>query len=194
MLRRTPHLSWLIVVASVALVSIAAQRTQVPPKKSFVLERGRAGEFEIGMTVDELYKVVGREYVRAVTSHRGAESRPAMDVRIPGFTSGPALRISLDRICAPLAAWWIEVHDPRFQTPNGLGVGSTVGDLRRLYPNAKVVGIDTDDGAHVAINELGLWFELELAVTFTDSTRVRTVSVLPQTGIVKARRCPDQLR
>jgi hypothetical protein len=39
-----------------------------------------------------------------------------------------------------------------------------------------------------------LWFELELTDTFTDSTRVETVSVLPQTGIVKARRCPDQLR
>jgi hypothetical protein len=146
------------------------------------------------MTVDELYKVAGREQVRPTTSHRSAESRPAIDVRIPGFTAGPALRVSLDRICTSLAAWWIEVHDPRFQTPNGLGVGSTLGDLRRLYPNAKVVGIDTDDGAHVAINELGLWFELELAVTYTDSTRVMTVSVLPQTGIVKARQCPDQLR
>src|SRR5262249_52363584 len=147
-----------------------------------------------GMTVDELYKVAGRDHVRKVTSHRGAESRPAVDIRISGFNGGPALRISLDRICTPMAALWIEVHDPRFKTPNGLGVGSTLGDLRRLYPNAKVVGIDTDDGAHVAINELGLWFELELAVTLTDRTRVATVSVLPQMGIVKARRCPDQLQ
>jgi hypothetical protein len=194
MLRRTIYLSRLILVASVSVVSLAAQRTQVAPKESFVLERGRAGQFEIGMTVDELYKVAGREQVRPATSHRGAESRPAMDVRIPGFTAGPALRVSLDRICSSPAAWWIEVHDPRFRTKNGLGVGSTLGDLRRMYPNAKVVGIDTDDGAHVAINELGLWFELELAVSFTDSTRVVTVSVLPQTASVKARRCPDQLR
>jgi hypothetical protein len=193
MAQGTSLLSWSMVVATAGLVSLAAQGAQVPPKDSFILERGRAGQFEIGMTVDEVNKIAGRERVRAVTSHRAAESRPALDIRITGFTTGPALRISLTRICAPLGAWWIEVHDPRFRTRNGLGVGSTLGDVRRLYPGANVVGIDNDDGPHVAVNELGLWFELELAPTFADSTHVMTISVLPQTAIVEARRCPDRL-
>jgi hypothetical protein len=91
-------LLWFIVAPSV-IVSLAAQSAQVAPKQSFVLERGRAGQFEIGMTVDELYKVAGREQVRSVTSHRGAESRPAWTFEFSGFTGGPALRISLDPVC-----------------------------------------------------------------------------------------------
>src|SRR5688572_10560311 len=81
------------------------------------------------------------------------------------------------RICGPLAAWSIEVHDPRFRTSNGLGVGSTLGDVRRLYRGAKLVGIDTDAGAHVAISDLGLWFEFNPAQAFTDGSRVTSVSV-----------------
>src|SRR5689334_10991518 len=76
-------LLWFIVAPSV-IVSLAAQSAQVAPKQSFVLERGRAGQFEIGMTVDELYKVAGREQVRSVTSHRGAESRPAWTFEFSG--------------------------------------------------------------------------------------------------------------
>jgi hypothetical protein len=187
-------LSRSMVAATAGLVSLTAQGAQVPPKDSFILERGRAGQFEIGMTVDELNKIAGRDHVRALTSHRAAESRPALDIRMTGFTTGPALRILLTRICAPLGAWWIEVHDPRFRTRNGLGVGSTLGDIRRLYPGANVVGIDTDDGAHVAISDLGLWFELNPAQAFTDGSRVTSVSVSPQTEAVWARRCPDRLR
>jgi hypothetical protein len=183
-----------MLVRSAAVVSLVVQGTQAPPKSSFVVERGRAGQFEIGMTVDEVYKVAGRDNVRAVASHRGAESRPALEIRIPGFRPTAALTVSLDRICGPLAAWGIEVHDPRFRTSDGLGVGSTLGELRRLYRSANVVGIDTDDGAHVAISDIGLWFELNQARTFTDGSRVATVWVFPQTGAVRARRCPDQVR
>jgi hypothetical protein len=194
MLRRTTCLLTLMLVRTAAVVSLAAQDTQAPSKSPFVLERGRAGQFEIGMTVDEVYTVAGRDNVRLVASHRGAESRPALEIRISGFTAVAALTVPLDRICGPLAVWGIEVHDPRFRTSNGLGVGSTLGEVRRLYRTANVVGIDTDDGAHVAISDLNLWFELNLARTFTDSSRVATVWVFPQTGAVRARRCPEQVR
>ena len=194
MLQRTPYLLTLMLVGSAAVVSLVAQGTQAPSKGSFVLERGRAGQLEIGMTVAEVYTVAGRENVRAVTSHRGAESRPALEIRIPGFTAAAALTVSLDGICGPLAVWGIEVHDPRFRTRNGLGVGSSLGEVRRLYRTANLVGIDTDDGAHVAMSDLGLWFELNPARTFSDSSRVAAIWMLPQTGAVRARRCPDQVR
>jgi hypothetical protein len=172
---RTPYPLTLMILRSAAVISLVVQGTQALPQNSFVLDRGRAGQFELGMTVDEVYKVAGRENVRAATSHRGAESRPALEIRIPGSRAAAALTLSLDRICLPLAAWGIEVHDPRFRTSNGLGVGSTLRELRRVYRSVNVVGIDTDDGAHVAISNLGVWFELNPARTFTDSSRVATV-------------------
>jgi len=194
MLERTPYVLTLMLVRSAAVVSIVAQGTQAPSKSPFVLEPGSAGRFEIGMTADEVFTVAGRENVRAVTSHRGAESRPALEIRISGFTAAAALTVPLDRNCGPLAVWGIEVHDPRFRTSNGLGVGSTLGEVRRLYRSANVVGIDTDDGAHVTISDLGLWFELNPARTFTDSARVAMVWMLPQTRAVWAHRCPDRFR
>ena len=118
-----------------------------------------------------------------------------MDIQVPGFTAGAALTGSVDPICGPLALWGIEVHDARFRTSNGLGVGSTLGDVKRLYRGVKVTGIDTDDGAHVTINELGLWFEMNPARTFPDSTRVTSVwGVVPQPDQVRARRCPERPR
>ena len=147
------------------------------------------------MTVDEVYELVGREHARLVPSFRGAEFSPALDIQVPGFTAGAGLTASInERICGPFALWGIEVHDPRFRTSNGLGIGSTLGELKRMYRDANVIGIETDDGPHVAINDLGLWFEMNPARTFPDSTRVTSVWVTPQPGEVRARQCPGRPR
>ena len=183
----------LILASSTGFISVVAQ-SGTRPQDSFVLERGRAGQFEIGMTVDEVYQRVGRERVRASASFRAAEFRPALDIHVPGFTAGAALTGSIDRICGPFALWDIEVHDPRFRTSNGLGVGSTLGDVKRLYRGAKVTGIDTDLGAHVTIDELGMWFEMNPAPTFPDTTRITSVLVVPQPDEVRARWCPERPR
>ena len=146
MFARTPTIiATLIPASTTGLISAVTQSgTQRLSQDSFVLERGRAGQFEIGMTVDELYQLVGREHVCVVTSFRGAEARPGVEIQVPGFTAGAALTRSVDPVCGPLALWGIEVHDARFRTSNGLGVGSTLGDVKRLYRRAKVTGIDTD--------------------------------------------------
>ncbi len=189
----------LLLVGSTGLASGAVQRSarlpQLPQQGSFALERGRAGQFELGKVVDDLYHELGQERLRVVASFRGAEFQPELQIQLPGFSGGPALTAWIrEWPCGRFALYAISVHDPRFRTDSGLGVGSTLGELRRLYPAVKVTGIETDDAPHVTISQLGLSFEFGIAPAFPDSARVTSVLVTPRPNEVRARLCPDQPR
>jgi hypothetical protein len=71
----------------------------------------------------------------------------------------------------------IVVRDPRFRTSNGLGVGSTLGDLQRLYPGSQVGNIDRDGGPSVVVMELGLTFRMETLPVYASASRVLSVWV-----------------
>lgn len=185
-----------LLIVGTALVSVVAQSGTAPRSQgSFVLERGRAGQFELGMTVDETYRLVGREYVHLVASLPEGMFQPELQIQLPGFPGGPALTATIrEWPCGEFALWGILVHDSRFRTSNGLGVGSTLGDLKRQYRAARVTGIDTDSGPVVVVSELGLTFRMKPARSFTDMSRVSSVWVFPQPDDVRARRCPERPR
>lgn len=174
-------------------VSVVAQTTRDSTPSSFVLSAGRAGSFELGMTVDELIAQVGREHVRLVAKFPEGMFQPEVEGDLVGFAGGPALVAPIrEWPCGLFALWGISVHDPRFRTANGLGVGSTLGDLRRNYPNVIVTNIDADGGPSVVISELGLTFAMEQARAYTDASRVESVWIFPQPEAVRARKCPDR--
>jgi hypothetical protein len=174
-------------------VSIVAQTTRDSIPSSFLLTAARAGSFELGMTVDELIAQVGREHVRLVAKFPEGMFQPELEVDLPGFASGPALVAPIrEWPCAEFSLWGISVHDPRFRTANGLGAGSTLGDLRRHYPGVTVTNIDADGWPSVVITELGLTFAMERVPVYTDASRVESVWVFPQPVAVRARKCPDR--
>jgi hypothetical protein len=173
--------------------SIVAQPTRNSIPSSFLLTAGKAGSFELGMTVDELIAQVGREHVRLVAKFPEGMFQPELEVDLPGFTKGPALVAPIrEWPCVQFALWGISVHDPRFRTANGLGAGSTLGDLRRHYPGVTVTNIDADGGPSVVITELGLTFKMERVPVYTDASRAESVWVFPQPLAVRARKCPDR--
>jgi hypothetical protein len=174
-------------------ISIVAQTTGDSIPSSFLLTTGRAGSFELGMTVDELIAQVGREHVRLVAKFPEGMFQPELEVDLPGFAKGPALVTPIrEWPCGQFALWGIAVHDPRFRTVDGLGVGSTLRDLRRHYPAVNVTNIDADGGPSVVITELGLTFAMERLAVYTDASRVESVWVFPQPVAVRARKCPDR--
>ncbi len=183
-----------VAVAVVATsISIVAQTTRNSFPSSLVLTAGRAGSFELGMTVDELIGQVGREHVRLVAKFPEGMFQPELEVDLPGLATGPALVAPIrEWPCGEFALWGISVHDPRFRTANGLGVGSTLGDLRRHYPSVTVTNIDADGGPSVVITELGLTFAMERVPVYTDASRVESVWVFPQPVAVRTRKCPDR--
>ena len=178
-----------------ASLAIAVEtRPQSPAEASFVLERGQAGRFEIGMTVDEVVRLVGRDDVRLVATFPEGRFQPTVQIYLSGYKGGPALTAPiLDWPCGEFALWGISVQDPRFRTRNGLGVNSTLGDLQKQYRSAKVTNIDKDGDPGVHIADLDLTFAIGGTTSFTDEARVTSVWVTPQPALgVRARRCPGR--
>lgn len=78
------------------------------------------------------------------------------------------------------------MRDRRFRTAKGAGVGSTLGELKRLYT------VDSDwgeDGPVAIVTALDLTFVLDGE---SYAARVKTVWVYPQPAKVRQKKCPDR--
>jgi hypothetical protein len=195
--RTAIRVSTTLFLALGAAVSGAQQRAATQQSSdAFVLERGRAGQFELGMTADEVYRAARQQYVRLVATFPEGMFQPVLQIEIQGSEATPALTAPIrEWPCAGFAIWGISVHDARFRTKDGLGVGSTLGDLRRVDSAAKVSGVMTDSGPVVVMETRGLTFRMDPAArSFTDDSRVTSVWVIPDPVAVRARRCPDRRR
>jgi hypothetical protein len=125
--------------------------------KEFVLSRGKAGPIETGMTVDQVFASVGRKSARLVDQQIEGFSSPALEIYL---TKNQRTRPSLvaeivghDRIGR------INVYDSRFKTEKGIGVGSTLGEIRREY---RVDWIGFGEGPLCArVEQIGMTFALD---------------------------------
>lgn len=116
----------------VLVATSAAVLCQEPPP--FLLRTGRAGQFSVGMTVEELYGIVDRNDVSLVDLFGEGIFTPAVRVRVPGSDVSWSIVGQLDTLqCQGFRKWYLprlEVRDSRFRTRDGMGVGSTFAELR----------------------------------------------------------------
>jgi hypothetical protein len=173
-----------VVIASTALAPGDKSQTM-----DFLIEPGKAGRFEIGMTVDEIYQRVGRDNVRLVDLFAEGMFVPVLQIRVPGSKVQPSITAEIrEWPCAEFSIWRMSVDDPRFQTSEGLGVGSTLGEMRQHHR----VEAFTGEGAVVAfVKSMNLSFILDAAFKPTDLSKVKSVLLVPQPKEVRKRRCPD---
>jgi hypothetical protein len=166
---------------------------QAPGDDSFLLDRGRAGRFVLGMSVDEVVRAVGLENVRLVATFPEGLFQPELQITLPGYTKGPALSGPIREFpCREFALWGISVDDPRFRTSDGLGPGSTLGDVNKRYPSARQLPAGSDGYPGAFIEELNLTFAIAATSALTDDARVTSVWVVPEPEAVRARRCPGR--
>ncbi len=162
---------------------------------SFVLARGRAGTLEIGMPIDTVRRVFGQDRVRRVERQLEGQLEPAIEIRLADSDSAPAFVAPIGQSpCSNradevpvVAVWGIEVYDSRFRTREGIGVGSTIGKLRRVYS----VRFNREEGHSVIVPSLMMTFGIN-GTSFADSVRVTSVWLWFHPDSVRQHRCPNQ--
>jgi len=183
-------------VGLVGGTSLLAQVRGQATAADFLLDRGRVGQLELGMTVNAVYERIGKPNVQLVAAFGEGHFSPVLEIRLAGYTKGPALTALIGtRACGnDYSVDGLSIHDPRFRTRNGLGVGSTLGDLQRQYPSSAVGNIDKDGGPSVIVSELGLTFGMESQRTYTSASRVVSVwmPMVPLSEQEQRRLCADK--
>jgi hypothetical protein len=159
-----------VIVLTIGLVGLVGRTPMLSQARdqgsdaSFLLVRGRAGQLELGMTVNAVYTRIGGRNIQLVAAFGEGHFSPVLEIRLVGYTPGPAFTaiIATGPCGNDYSILGVEVHDPRFRTRNGLGVGSTLSDLQRLYPGSEVRNIT---------------FRMERLPAYTKASRVVSVSV-----------------
>jgi hypothetical protein len=141
--------------------AIGVNRSYV--QENFLLAKYRAGDIEIGMTIDALHTKHPPSSTKLVAHYPEGEFSPMLEIYLEGATNQPqpSLLIGIGK----KREWIVDditVNDARFRTPVGIGVGSTLGDIRKVYT---VRWIGFGEGPLCAnVDEIGMTFALD----FTD--------------------------
>src|SRR6266480_96205 len=126
---------------------------------------------------------------------RGRAGTLAIEIRLADSDSAPAFVAPIGQSpCSNradevpvVAVWGIEVYDSRFRTREGIGVGSTIGKLRRVYS----VRFNREEGHSVIVPSLMMTFGIN-GTSFSDSVRVTSVWLWFHPDSVRQHRCPNQ--
>jgi hypothetical protein len=115
-------LAWGIVVCLMLTVGIASAN-------EFTLARHQVGGLLLGMSAEEVYKIYPKELTKQIRISNEDESMPAIQVFRTASKQTLSLVIVLDAKNGKVV--YVDVRDPRFKTASGIGVGSSLGELRK---------------------------------------------------------------
>ena len=133
----------IIILLSFTAISHAIENDE------FLISKGKVGPITKGMTLDDLYRIYGKDSTKLVDLGRISRFTPAVRVTIPGKKGkGASMTAVLDckgnkegdkflkggAWCeGKISFYRITVEDDRFKTDKGIGVGSSVGSFLDTY-------------------------------------------------------------
>lgn len=163
-----PMRTW---IAALAIAWQAAAPSQSTP----VVERSRVGSVAIGATADSVYQEF-RDRARLVDLKLEGHLSPALELRLGTLQVVPSIVAEISPVENRLVVTRIRVIDPSIRTRDGIGVGSTYGELRSKY---RVDGVGSGEGSFIArVESLGISFELDSSGS-TPLWRVRDPAAVP---------------
>jgi hypothetical protein len=107
-------------------------------KKNYTLSCHKAGDIEVGMQVENAYKIVGMENTQLIDRFREGMFDLAIEIYNKDVRSSqkPSL---IAEVSPPdtlrhtqYSIGRISVYDSKYKTKEGIGVGSTLGDVKIL--------------------------------------------------------------
>ncbi|CAA9237760.1 MAG: hypothetical protein AVDCRST_MAG95-1295 [uncultured Adhaeribacter sp.] len=94
--------------------------------------KSRVGPIRVGMAVNTLLKTIPAEILKEVPITREGRGNRAYEIRRQAAADQPSLLV--EETCEPICkVWRIHVQDPAFKTKEGLGVGSTLAEVKKHY-------------------------------------------------------------
>lgn len=167
------------------------EATRKNSHKDLTMALGRVGEIKVGMSSNDIYAVFGKKLTRLVDLQLEGMYSPAIELfKTENQRDNPEIIFELNQD----KVYRIQVHSPQYRTDKGIGVGSTFGDLRRVYgikdPKQIIWGEEGFFGA--VVQELGMSFGLDVNKTMKptqidnfnktsdripDNTRIDSISV-----------------
>jgi len=177
--RRKPHRNAVIPFCLILLFGAGRSFAQ----DEFLLTKQRAGAVVIGMTIDDLHAMHKPISTKLVAHYLEGEFTPMLEVYLEGDTnqSIPSLLIEIDK-----NSYWIvgniKVNDSRFRTDKGIGVGSTLGAIRKAYV---VKWIDFGEGPLCAnVEDINMTFELDITNPPNEWYKTRDQRLIPDSAKV----------
>lgn len=127
----------------------------------FLLSKGSAGHIVLGMSMEELRKVVDPRFIEVVDRNHNRTPYSQVIVHLDDeYEWKESLVAELSSGTAPTIQR-IFVNDKRFQTEKGIRIGSSLGDLRRAYRNLRFQEADEGSWLVAYVDSLGMGFTLD---------------------------------
>jgi len=177
--RRKPHRNTVI---PFCLILIFGARRSLA-QDEFLLTKQRAGAVVIGMTIDDLHAMYKPSSTRLVAYYPEGMFTPLLEVYLKGDTnkSIPSLLIEIDKNSNWIVGN-IKVNDARFRTDKDIGVGSTLGAIRKAYA---VKSIAFGEGPLYAdVEGINMNFELDITNPPREWDRTHDQRLIPDSAKV----------
>ena len=183
-----------LIVGTLALILILVPALVNGQEKNFELSKGKAGPVEIGMGIDELYQRVGKEDTKLVDQYSEGFFSPVVEIYmkrepkdakpslIAEVVSKPPAENTHPFFISAFVVGRISVNDSQFKTNVGIGVGSTLGEIRRWY---KVDWITFGEGPLVArVEQIGMSFALDYSTPPQEWYTTHDAALIPDSARV----------
>lgn len=169
--------------------NVRAASPAVQPAGEFTLATGYAGAIGVGKSIDSLYQRFGNQSVADGEEFFAGRTYPVLRAYEKG-NGLPSLTVFFakskqgqDKVISA-----IQVYDTRYKTANGIGVGATLGDLKR---SEKISSIQYTDSLYAIVRDTKMRYELDISSdampvdwlnggdtnTLPDNMRIRSIFI-----------------